>query len=503
MSVPSQPRLSVVIATYNRAEILRLCLESLDRQTAPPGDFEVVVVVDGATDRTAEMLGRMAPGYSLTVLEQPQSGASAGRNAGAARARGRVLLFIDDDELADPGLVSGHLAAHRTQEPVVVVGAIERRVHEHADRYARLGADDAGWRVEQLKLRPPTYWDCFGGNCSFTRAAFEQSGGYDADLERESDTELAYRLHELGCSFVFAPDAVVSEYRTRPWSGIVADTEVRGRVAVELYRRHPAMLALMPLGGGGELSVARSSQAIGNALLALRVPAAWVGAAGSVMPGRRCAKAWFALALRHAYWSGVRAAASPELWQRARSHTLILGYHAFGGEGEKPSRFVVPGRRFARQVGWLARHRYNVISLGEYVEYRRAQRFPPPRTVVITIDDVYTDTVLVAGPILERFGFTATAFLISATGATNDQATEPALAGRPLVVLAAAHDLAAGPFEIGSHTRTHRDLTGLPASEAEAEIAGSKADLERELDIAVTSFAYPFGAVDPGVRALV
>ena len=70
-------------------------------------------------------------------------------------------------------------------------------------------------------------------------------------------------------------------------------------------------------------------------------------------------------------------------------------------------------------------------------------------------------------------------------------------------MLAAAHELAAGPFEIGSHTRTHRDLTGLPACEAESEIAGSKADLERELGVAVTSFAYPFGAVDPRVRALV
>ena len=508
MSAPLEParqahRLSVVIATRNRAQLLRLCLESLDRQTAAPEDYEVVVVVDGSSDGTAEMLDRLEPRHELTVVEQPHSGASAGRNAGAARARGTVLLFLDDDEVAGEDLVSAHLEAHRTQERIVVIGAIERRVPERADRYARLSAVDAAWRIEQLKLRAPTFWDCFGGNCSLTRATFEESGGYDAERESESDTELAYRLHALGCEFVFEPGAVVSEYRTRPWRGIVADTTRRGRVAVDLYRRHPEMIALMPLGGSGELSLARSTQAIAGAMLALRVPPDVLATAGFLVPGRSWSQAWFASTLRHAYWCGVRGAASPDLWRQLRGGTLILGYHAFGAEGEKPSRYVVPGRRFERQLAWLEHHRYNVISLGEYIEYRTAFRLPPARTVVITIDDVYEDTVTVAGPILERFGFVATVFPISAAGAHNDQATEPALAGRPLIGAGAAHDLLAGPFEIGSHTRTHRDLTRIPASEARAEIAGSKQELERALGVQVTAFAYPFGASNPEVRSLV
>ena len=501
--MPRAPRLSVIVATHNRSQLVRLCLESLDRQTAAPEDYEVIVVDDGSTDGTAEMLRALEPRYALVVLEQANAGASAARNAGATRARGQVLLFIDDDELAAPELVSAHLEAHATDRPVVVCGPIERRVPAGADRYARLGVVDADWRNAELTVRAPTYWDFFGGNCSCTRAAFEAAGGYATDLEREDDTEFGYRLDAMGCEFVFAPRAVTSEYRTRSWRGIVADAEVRGRVALELYGRHPAMLQRMPLGGGGELSRARSWQAIDNALITLRVPPILLAAVGFLSPRQSWTNAWLALTLRHAYWRGVRRAASPELWRRLRSSTLILGYHAFGADGEKPSRFVVTGRRFARQVAWLQRHRYNVISLGEYTAYRTSHRLPPPKTAVITIDDVYEDAIAVAGPILARAGFTATAFLISATGPRNEQATEPALAGRPLVDLAAAPRLCAGPFEVGSHTRTHRDLTTLSRDEAGAEITDSKLELERALGVQVTAFAYPFGACDPALRTLV
>ena len=505
MSAPATPApaLSVVLATRNRCALLRQCLASLDRQTADPGDYEVVVVLDGDTDGSAAMLRELAPRHALRVVEQAHAGASSARNAGAAHARGRVLLFVDDDEVGDPELVAAHLEAHRAHERVVAIGPIERRVPAAADRYARLGAEDAAWRNEQLRGRAPTYWDCFGGNCSLTRAALDEVGGYDPARDRESDTELAYRLHEHGYEFAFVPRAVVSEYRTRAWGGILADTAGRGRAAVELYRSHPAMIALMPLGGSDALTTARATQALAGGALALHVPPALLGAVGRLVPGRRLARAWFAFALRHAYWSGVRSAADRELWRRLRSGTRILGYHAFGGPGERPSRFVVPGRRFARQIAWLRRRGYNVISLGEYVDHREAHRLPPAKTVVLTIDDVYEDAIAVAGPILARAGMTATAFLISATGPRNEQATDPALAGRRLIDPSSAPRLLAGPFEIGAHTRTHRDLTTLPAAEAEAEIRGSREELERALGVPVRLFAYPFGGTSPELRTLV
>ena len=491
------PELSVVVATRNRAALLRECLESLDRQTAARDRFEVVVVVDGATDDTAEMLGTMTPGYALVVVAQPQLGSTRARNAGAARAKGALLLFVDDDEVAAPELVEAHLDAHAANDGVVVIGAIERRVPPNADRFARVQVEDARLQIDALSKRQPTYWDCYGGNCSMPRSAFERVGGYAPDLVRETDTELGYRLHADGCGFVFARDAVVSEYRSRRWLDIVAETVQRGGIAVELYGRHPAMIERMPLGGHGELSRPRSRQAVERLLLALHVPPRVLARAGLLVRSDAGVRAWSSLTLRHAYWSGVRTAAGADLWRRLRSGTTILGYHAFAAGGEPPSRYVLPERRFARQLWWLARAGYNVITFGEYLELRAGHRLPPPRTVVLTIDDGYVDTATVAGPVLRRFGLRATVFIVS----TPDDFA--ALQARPMLGADEADRLPSETFEIGSHTRTHPDLTTLSTEEARREIRESKAELERGLGVPVTGFAYPFGACNPTVRRLV
>ncbi len=489
------PELTVVITTRDRSGLLRQCLESLDRQTAPSSTFEVIVVDDGSTDGTSEMLAALETGYRLTALEQAPAGPAAGRNAGAARASGRLLLFVDDDEIADPGLVMAHLEAHgRHGSMTVVIGAIGRRVPEGADRYARLAVESASWHADQLERRPLTFWDCVGGNCSLYRSSFEAVGGFAPDLPRENDTEFAYRLHAAGHAFVFAGDARVSEYRTRGWRGIVGDAELRGRIAVDLYGRHPEMLRFMPLGGGGELSVPRARRAIESVALALRLPPAALGAAGLLLPSDRMIKAWLAVVVGHAYWTGVRTAANRELWQRSRSATLILGYRAIAGDRERASSSVLPARRFARQLWWLNRRGYNVVTLGEYVAYRAAYRLPPRKTAVVTIDDADSGTAVLAGPILARFGFRATLFLASSP--------EGALTSIDGTALADAAELDSGPFEIGSRTRIDPSVTAIPESEAIEEIAGPKLELERAFGVPVTVLAHPDGEVDPSAQRL-
>lgn len=501
---PPRPELSVIIATRDRAELLERCLGSLEQQTVPPSAFEVVVVDDGSTDHTAGLLDTLDPPYALTVLEQPRSGTSAARNAGAARATGQILLFVDDDEEADPRLVAAHVEAHREQQGIVACGAIARRVDESADRYAVLQRDEGNERIAELAARPLTYWDCCAGNLSLTRVAFDDVGGFAADLPRESDTELAYRLHRAGLELVFVPDAIVTEHRTKGWREILADVEARGRIAVELYRRHPPMIAAMPLGRRDELPRTRAGQAIVRVALALRVPTSLLGLAGLLAARRSWLRVWFfSILVSHAYWRGVRATADPELWRRLRSATVILCYHAFGADGEDPSRYVLPGRAFSRQLAWLRRRGYAVISLGEYLGYRTAHRLPPARTAVITIDDGYVDTATVAGPILRRFGCAATVFLISSLGGEQLERSDPALVGRPLIDRTSARNLLESPFEIGAHTRTHPNLTALVPADAATEIAGSKQELELALGVPVTTFAYPFGASDAVVRGLV
>jgi peptidoglycan/xylan/chitin deacetylase (PgdA/CDA1 family) len=172
-------------------------------------------------------------------------------------------------------------------------------------------------------------------------------------------------------------------------------------------------------------------------------------------------------------------------------------YHAVGSAGEPAGRFVVPAKRFERQMKWLARLGYRVLPLEEL---RRAD-YGGPRTVVLTFDDGYLDNLTLALPVLESLRLPATIFVVSGRE-RNDWDRDTELAGRPLLRREQLGDLE--PLvALGAHTRTHRALTTLDAGEAEREIAGSKQDLEEALGRPVTTFAYPYGLWDAGVRAAV
>jgi peptidoglycan/xylan/chitin deacetylase (PgdA/CDA1 family) len=177
--------------------------------------------------------------------------------------------------------------------------------------------------------------------------------------------------------------------------------------------------------------------------------------------------------------------------------TPILMYHAFAADGEPESRYVVKEQRFAAQMRLLRLLRLRVISLDEHVSQLREGRLLP-RSVVITIDDGYRDNLEIALPILRRFGYPATLFMVSGrVGQANDWDRDGELAGRPLLDRDELLRLAAGGVTIGAHTRTHPSLPDVDAETARAEITGSKADLESELGQPVDLFAYPFGRHGP------
>src|SRR5438874_10836226 len=90
-------RASICIPTRNRAELLRLTLESLDRQTISADRFEVIVGDDGSTDETVAMLGGLRPRYPLSWRRANGRGPGAARIAAAGEARhGVVVMMVDD-----------------------------------------------------------------------------------------------------------------------------------------------------------------------------------------------------------------------------------------------------------------------------------------------------------------------------------------------------------------------------------------------------------------------
>lgn len=498
--------LSVIIPTYNRCKRLQRCLESLCRQTESTDNFEVLVIVDGSTDGTQDFLAALQTPYLLRVLWQDREGQCAARNKGIENASGHLCLFLDDDIVSAPTLVAEHIRAQRVHNGVVGLGRITQTLPAHADWFARCLA--RGWNErydrlekdqETLDTPSPDWQDCYSGNLSVPRAKLQEVGGFALDLPASFDAELGYRLQQQGLSFVYIPGAHGEHDDYKPYRALAFEAERWGKTSVELSRRHPPMLRRL-LGTYHEANWLDLT--LRYVLLKLDPPL-WLLALPRLLFVRRTGVAqWARFLHRYFYWRGVkRAMSDSDAWQRLTLGTPILVYHAFAAQGQPVGRYIVSAHQFEKQMAWLKKAGYHVLSLEEYLLYRTSGRLPPARSVIITIDDGYVDVLTIANPILHRYGYPATVFVVSGcVGDVNQWDAEDGLGGRPLLSWLDIRELVTGGIGIGAHTRTHQSLVKVSNAQIEREVQGSKAELEHNLGIPVRTFAYPFGEHDARVQ---
>jgi GT2 family glycosyltransferase len=261
MSLP----LSVVIPTYDRAPVLARCLAALRAQAVGPGeDFEVVVVDDGSTDETAQVVERAKAGWgpSLRYASQANAGPAAARNHGTALARGERILFLGDDAIAGRHLVRAHLAAAAGLEGVwAVVGLI---VPEHAHRLSPFEQylEESGLQFDYAPVRRDPqnlpFAMFYTANASVPRAALEQVGGFNERFRDAcwEDVELGYRLAGAGVRFRYAPEAQVVHAHPVTLQQYLRRMDKAGRAARLLVSLHPqaevtslvAPMLMSPLG---------------------------------------------------------------------------------------------------------------------------------------------------------------------------------------------------------------------------------------------------------------
>jgi glycosyltransferase involved in cell wall biosynthesis len=495
--------LSVVIPAFYRAVQLHACLEALAQQTQPASDFEVIVVLNGSTDETTQRLEQLANPFELHIVRQENRGRAVARNRGAQLASGKYVLFLDDDIVASPDLVAEHLNVQRQHGGAVVIGPYTQVLTKQAGRFARWRAEQRAEMYRALETREPTFIECDSGNVSVSRLEFLRAGGFEADLVPELDIELCYRLQVAGAALVFAPRAAGLGSEPKKTRDLMADAQMRGTLSLELWRRHPPMIRRIDLGRWGEPG--RGWASLRLALLAARVPPRLLDLLGNLLPRPSWTRSWYRFLHDYCYWRGVRRAVPDnDTWRRLTRGTPILSYHAVGASSEPASRYVIPFRRFNRQMRWLKWRGYNAIHLGDLIRCLREHRLPPAKSVVITFDDGYIDNRLLAVPLLERLGLPATIFLVTSAGERNSWDTGgEALAGRPLIGLREAREMRGDNVAFGAHTRTHVDLTTIDPSTVVSEVAGSRTELEAGLGVPVTAFAYPHGRWSPEVKEAV
>lgn len=493
--------ISVVIPSYNRCRALSRCLTALESQTVPPDDFEVIVVLDGSTDGSAEMLAKYSPRYILRVESKVNGGQPSASNRGVALATSPYCLFLDDDILPDSELVAGHLRTQLESGGVIAMGALRLRLVGPPGGLATHFA--AWWRDHYERLgrgaRVPDASACYSGNLSVPTDAFRAAGGFDESLSRSADVELAQRLVSRGLRVVYVPDAGGEQQYDKGFRDIVRDYDRAGTAALQLYHRHPELAPNLLLGGFTQGSLKTN---LGRRfLLAVHAPLWPLALVDRFL--RHPPASVYSQLQTYCLWRAIRRSASRDEWRRLTRGTVILMYHSLGRPGERASRYVVPGLRFRRQLAWLRRRGRRILSLDEYVSCLRENALPPAGSVVITFDDGYADTADIAVPTLRAHEASATVFLVSdAVGKANRWTDTGPLAGRPLFSWETVRE-ARPTLTIGAHSRSHPRLTDVPSETAESEIAGSRAELEKKLGARVEHFAYPYGKWSPEIESIV
>jgi len=490
--------ISVVIATRNRAKALRDCLDALAEQTVPSSSYEVVIVDDGSTDGTRELLAGYTGRFRLCVERQGDEGEAAARNRGVRAAIGTYCLFLDDDAVADRHLIGEHLRAQRDGGGLLGLGELGLRTTARRSGLARHVETwwDERYRGFDERADGPGVWTCECGNLSVPTAAVRSIGGFDEDLGAGEDIDLAYRLERSGLRIGYIPRARAEKRSSKRFREIVHDFNRAGTAAVKLWRRHPELLRYPPL---GDFSDAWTGHILlRKLLLATRAPV-WPLAVIDRVTACRPPGSLYRFLRSYCFWRAVRRALDDrDTWMCLTRGTVILMYHAIAERGEPPSRFVLPAARFRRQLAWLRLRRHPVLTLDEYVDYRERNSLPPAKSVVITFDDGYVDNADLALPMLRRRDMPATFFVVSGSlGKVNEWDEGGELRGRRLLSPTGLRALHEAGMEIGAHTVSHPQLPDLGSDAAEGEIVESRAHLERELGSPIRHFAYPHGKSSP------
>lgn len=173
----------------------------------------------------------------------------------------------------------------------------------------------------------------------------------------------------------------------------------------------------------------------------------------------------------------------------------ILMYHKINPYFSGGLYRITPDE-FDWQMQYLHDNGYHTVSIGAVLDHFQKGQKLPEKPVIITLDDGYRDNYLYAYPILQKYGFTATIFVITNTVA-------PANVDNMMLTWDQIREMADNGMTIGCHTLDHKHLTRVGLAEAQRQITDSKNDLEQELGRKIEFFSYPYGEHNQDVERLV
>ena len=183
-----KPEISIVMATYNRVNLLANQLVAFENQTIDKSRFEVVIVNDGSPDRTKELLDNWSrENLNLKVIHKQNGGPASARNTGVEAASSNIIAFTDDDCIVDNDWLENILNAFEKDQDLKVLHGLTYSKKEEINPFTHQIENDSWSDVV------PT---C---NAAYMKRVFHELGGFDTNypFPHNEDTDLAWKAHEI------------------------------------------------------------------------------------------------------------------------------------------------------------------------------------------------------------------------------------------------------------------------------------------------------------------
>lgn len=249
-----EPRVSIIIPTYNRPTVLRRLLRTLDLQDYPAGQWEVLVVDDGSPGPETQAACQEPYRFSLRFLQQKHGGAANARNLGAEQSRGAILIFLDDDIVVDPGFITALAAEHARYDRAVLMGAFVPPPNGHSTPFHTAAVI---YGIAQDTLPEPgdvEFIHVVSHNLSIKRAHFFEIGCFQDPTDGKQwpnwdDIDIAYRAYQAGFVFRRVAGAGGShiDYALDDFQAHCKRMNRAGRSAIALFAKFPELVHLLPM----------------------------------------------------------------------------------------------------------------------------------------------------------------------------------------------------------------------------------------------------------------
>lgn len=205
------PKLTVIIATYNRGFILNECISSLWLQSVPSSEFNVLVVDNNSADNTRKLVQTETAGHpTMRYVFESEQGLAHARNRGMAEAQTKWIAFLDDDAKAHPNWVETILDTIATDD-FDVFGGPYYAWHHFGPPPPWL-PDNFGTYLGPDEYGPLGEFHIPGGNCALKKNVAEAAGGFPTELGMAGnksaygeETLLFNRMRAQGCQLGFVP----------------------------------------------------------------------------------------------------------------------------------------------------------------------------------------------------------------------------------------------------------------------------------------------------------